>query len=239
MPKVVELRKGSAVGLISGGLDSTVVATHMIANYEQQRFLFCEYGQKTVSRERTAFRQICDFLQPTDAQIIDMTWLQAVGKSALFSGGTRLTRENRKSEYVPIRNAALLSAAVALAESVDADAVLIGSTGGDTTCPDNSIESIKAFQKVNNTGTMTSRDISLSAPLIDMSKKQVIEYGVSLGAPFEQSWSCHNNLGSMACGLCSNCESRYVAFKDLGMSDPLTYETAPSTVMHSETNKEG
>jgi 7-cyano-7-deazaguanine synthase len=227
MTRVAESRTGSAVGLISGGLDSTVVAAHMIAHYDEQRFLFCDYGQKTLSRELAAFNQLREFFEPTDAQVIDMTWLQDVGKSALFVGGQKLTRENRKNEYVPFRNAAMLSAAVALAESVEADAVLIGSTGGDTTCPDNSPEFIAAFQGVVDTGTMTSKKINIVAPLIQLGKRQVIEHGLSLDAPFELSWSCHNNLGQVACGVCSNCESRYNAFAEIGLVDPVQYEAVP------------
>jgi len=227
MINVTQHRQEAAVGLISGGLDSTVVASHMMENYAQQRFLFCNYGQKTLERELQAFKDICDFLQPTDALVVDMTWLQAVGKSALFTTDEKLTLANRKNEYVPFRNAALLASAVALAESVEADAVLIGSTGGDRTCPDNSPTFIAAYQQVVNVGTMTERKIVVNAPLIAMDKKQVIEYGISIGAPLELSWSCHNNLGSIACGVCSNCESRYLAFREIGQNDPLEYELVP------------
>lgn len=224
MPKVLAQEQRSAVGLISGGLDSAVVASHMMTNYPVQRFLFCDYGQKTLERELIAFKNICDFLQPSDAVVVDMTWLQAVGKSALFRTEEKLTLVNRKNEYVPFRNAALLASAVALAESVEADAVLIGSTGGDRTCPDNSPEFVSAYQAVVDIGTMTERKITISAPLITMGKKQVIEYGTSIATPFELSWSCHNNLGSIACGACSNCEARRGAFDELGMRDPIKYE---------------
>lgn len=215
---------GRAVGLISGGLDSTVVAAHMMNAYQEQIFVFSNYGQKTLDRELRAFRDVCDYFAPNESLIVDMTWLSHLGGSALFDSSEKLTQVNRKSEYVPFRNAVLLSGAVAVAEAKNATTVLIGSTGGDTTCPDNSPAFLAAFQGVIDEGTMTESRIKLVAPLIHKDKEGVIRFGQELGAPFALSWSCHNNLGSIACGACSNCESRRAAFDAVGLRDPLEYE---------------
>jgi 7-cyano-7-deazaguanine synthase len=215
----------TGVGLISGGLDSTVVAAYMNHAYDQSHYLFCDYGQKTLSREREAFDKLCDFYQPAGAEVIDLTWMRSIGTSALFEEDTVLDAANRRREYVPFRNANLLSAAVALAETVEADAVLIGSTGGDTTCPDNSLSFMTAFQRVITEGTMTDKKIAIVAPLIELDKKGVIQAGISLAAPFELSWSCHNNSGNVACGGCSNCAARRQAFTELGQKDPIAYES--------------
>lgn len=211
------------VGLISGGLDSTVVAAHMAANYDELHFLFADYGQKTLERERQAFEALTEHFQPASARVVNLRWLRDFGHSALFEEGTTLTAANRKREYVPFRNAVLLGAAVALAETVEADDVLIGSTGGDRTCPDNSPSFISAYTNVIREGTMTDRPISVVAPLIELDKEGVIRLGAELDAPFELSWSCHNNLGSIACGQCSNCEARVTAFENLGLTDPISY----------------
>lgn len=213
-----------AVGLISGGLDSTTVAAYMRANYDESYFLFCDYGQKTLQRERQAFDDLVEHYQPKGAEVVDLTWLRRIGKSALFEEETTLTAANRKREYVPFRNAIMLAAATAMAETVEADAVLIGSTGGDRTCPDNSPEFIAAFQGTVEQGTMTDRPIAVVAPLIQLDKKGVITLGQELDAPFELSWSCHNNIGQIACAQCSNCEARKRAFEELGLQDPIPYE---------------
>jgi 7-cyano-7-deazaguanine synthase len=214
----------SGVGLISGGLDSTVVAAHMNATYDRSHYLFANYGQKTLDRELRAFHALCDYYHPATAEVIDLTWLRSLGGSALFEEETTLDATNRKREYVPFRNACLLTAGVALAETTEATAVLIGSTGGDTTCPDNSPAFLKAFQVVVDEGTMTEDKIAIVAPLIELDKKGVIKLGLSLGAPLALSWSCHNNSGDIACGKCSNCEARRRAFAELGQEDPLAYE---------------
>lgn len=214
----------TGVGLISGGLDSTVVAGYMASKFDRSYYVFCEYGQKTQNRERDSFNALCDHYQPYGSEIIDLSWMRHIGTSALFEEETTLDASNRKREYVPFRNATLLSAAVALAETVEANAVLIGSTGGDTTCPDNSLAFIRAYQEVITQGTMTSKSISLVAPLINLDKKGVIELGLSLNAPLELSWSCHNNTDQIACGNCSNCSDRHNAFEELGLHDPVEYE---------------
>src|SRR3989344_7201679 len=149
----------TATGLISGGLDSTVVAAYMSAYYAESNFLFIKYGQKTEHREQRAFRNLVEKFQPVRAEIVDLSYLRHVGSSALFEEQTHLNVINRKREYVPFRNAAMLAAAVALAESIGADHVLTGSTAGDTTCPDNSPEFIRSYQEVIKQGTMTDKPI--------------------------------------------------------------------------------
>ncbi|HSX36323.1 MAG TPA: 7-cyano-7-deazaguanine synthase [Patescibacteria group bacterium] len=223
---MTEIKK-RAVILASGGLDSTVVAAYAAAHYDETHYLFADYGQKTMLREREAFDGLVGHFHPAGAEVIDLTWLRRIGKSALFEEGTTLTAANRKSEYVPARNTVLLAAATAMAETVGAGAILIGSTGGDRTCPDNSQAFINAFGHVIREGTMTEDPIAVVAPLIELDKVGVISLGLELGAPFELSWSCHNNGGSVACGLCSNCEARRGAFDQLGVPDPILYEGQP------------
>ena len=213
-----------AAGLISGGLDSTVIAAYMREHYDESHFLFGNYGQKTLERERKAFDALCNAFKPVTAEVIDLTWLRRIGSSALFEVETTLSPLNKKREYVPFRNAIVLSATVALAESVEAKAVLIGSTGGDTTCPDNSPSFARAYQSVINEGTMTDKPIELVTPLIDLDKAAVIRLGIELDAPFELSWSCHNNIGNIACGGCTNCISRRQGFDIVGLTDPVPYE---------------
>ena len=213
-----------AVGLISGGLDSTVVAAYMDRHYDESHYVFGDYGQKTLERELQSFEALKGHFNPASARVVNLRWLRDMGNSALFEDDTTLTAANRKREYVPFRNATLLSAAVALAETVEAEAVMIGSTGGDRTCPDNSPAFVNAYTEVIRQGTMTDREITVVAHLIELDKQGVIQLGAELDAPFELSWSCHNNLGSLACGQCSNCEARVNAFDALGMQDPIQYQ---------------
>lgn len=218
-----ELEKGKrAVCLLSGGLDSTVAAA--VANNEgyELYFMFANYGQKTFEREKEAVAKVTELLKPKKVLNLDLTWLKDMGISALFEPETTLNEENLTAEYVPFRNSLLISAATAWAESIGADAIFIGSSGGDHICPDNSPEYINAMQNVIEQGTMIKKDIKLIAPLVKHEKDFTVSLGYKLGLPFEITWSCHNNF-ELPCGHCSNCSSRIEAFKQLGQKDPLEY----------------
>lgn len=211
-----------AVILISGGLDSTVAAGIAKSRGFELYFMFANYGQKTLEKERESVDKIAEHYHPKELVNVDLTWLSQIGKSGLFDSETQLDETNFLLEYVPFRNSVLLSAATAWAETIGADAVFIGSSGGDHICPDNSPQYLRAFQRVVKEGTMLKRDIKLEAPLSRMEKTGTIELGLSLDVPFELTWSCHNNVDT-ACGHCSNCLSRLQAFETIRGKDPIRY----------------
>lgn len=216
--------KPAAVCLVSGGLDSAVTAAVAKIDGFDIRFLFVDYGQKTAVKERRSATALAEYFEATSLDVVRLPWLRSFGGSGLFRKDVELTQANEKFEYVPFRNSILLAVATALAEASDADRVYIGSTGSDHIAPDNSLEFIAAFQQLTRIGTMLKTDIQITAPLIHMSKAQVVQTGASLNVPFELTWSCHNR-SKLACGGCSNCRSRQAAFQSLGLTDPLRYRS--------------
>lgn len=212
-----------AVCLISGGLDSTVAAAVAKNQGFDLYFLFADYGQKTLQKEWECVQRVAKHYKPKEVRSISLNWLKEMGGSALFDKNTPLNESNFLLEYVPFRNSILLSAATAWAESLDADTIFIGSSGGDHICPDNSPEYLKAFQTLIAQGTMLKKDITLQAPLIETDKTGAVKIGEELKVPFELTWSCHNNTKA-ACGHCSNCLARLEAFRSLGENDPIPYE---------------
>lgn len=214
--------KPLAVCLVSGGLDSAVTAAVAKRDGFDTRFLFVDYGQKTVSKERRSAAALADHFQATSLDIVRLPWLKSFGGSGLFRRDVQLTQANERFEYVPFRNSILLAVATALAEVSNADRVYIGSTGSDRIAPDNSPEFIAAFQQLTRLGTMLKTDIQITAPLVNMNKAQVVQTGTDLNVPFELTWSCHNAT-RLACDGCSNCRSRQAAFQSLGLTDPLEY----------------
>ena len=217
--------KPLAVCLVSGGLDSAVTVAVAQRDGFDTRFLFVDYGQKTANKERKSATALAEHFEAVSLNVVRLPWLRSFGGSGLFRRDVPLTQANEKFEYVPFRNSILLAVATALAEVSDADRVYIGSTGSDRIAPDNSPEFVLAFQQLVRLGTMLKTDITISAPLIEKNKTQVIQTGVDLGVPFEKTWSCHNTT-KLACGGCSNCRSRQTAFQSLGLIDPLKYKTA-------------
>lgn len=214
--------KPLAVCLVSGGLDSAVTVAIAQRDGFNTRFLFVDYGQKTVTKERSTSRALANHFGVATPDIVRLPWLRQFGGSGLFRRDIELKQSNERFEYVPFRNSLLLAVGVALAEVSGADRVYIGSTGSDRITPDNSPAFIAAFQQLAILGTMLKTDIQITAPLINMNKAQVIQTGANLKVPFELTWSCHNAT-KLACGGCSNCRSRQAAFQSLGLTDPLRY----------------
>jgi len=120
-----------------------------------------------------------------------------------------------------------LSIATSLAESVGASAVFIAANAVDYSgYPDCTPVFIEAFQRVVDLGTVAGRKdglIKIEAPLVNMTKGQIVQEAVRLGVPLELTWSCYRG-GEKACGKCDSCRLRLQGFKDACADDPLEYE---------------
>lgn len=217
------MKNKKAVCLVSGGLDSAVAAAIAIDKGYEPIFLFLRYGQKTQKKEEWCFDELVKFWMIKQAYKVDLPWIKEFGGSALFEKDISLDEMNFWLEYVPFRNSIFLSIATALAEVKGADIVVIGSTGGDHVCPDNSQEFHDSFQKVVEIGTMLKKDIKIFHPLTETNKTGVVSIGNKLKVPFKYTWSCHNKT-DFACGHCSNCLARIEAYKLNVSTDPIEYE---------------
>lgn len=222
-----------AVVLASGGLDSTVAA--MVAKRDGCRLflLTIAYGQRHhVEVERA--RQVARALGADDHRVIEID-LRTIGGSALTTGQPvpkdRSEAERRSgipSTYVPARNTIFLSLALAYAETAEAGAIYIGANVLDYSgYPDCRSEYLQAFERVARLGTKTGvegRGIEIRAPLLTLSKAEIIRLGVSLGAPLHLTHSCYDPAASGdACGRCDSCRIRLEGFKAAGVTDPAVY----------------
>lgn len=214
----VEHERRSAICTVSGGLDSAVAAASMHAQGYDLTFVFYDWGQKTIERERECSQRL--------AEHYGAKWMEVEVPVLKQLPGVSLTQAETQTvainEYVPNRNAILETQTVAIAEAYKAGAVCVGSTGGDHICPDNSPDFIKAMNGLVLEGTMLRPPIVVHAPLINTDKIGAVAAGLELEVPFEHTWSCHNNTDK-ACGKCSNCESRIEAFEFNGVKDPIEY----------------
>ncbi len=219
-----------AVVLLSGGLDSSTVLYQAKADGCDCYALSFDYQQRH-RRELESAQQIAQSARIIEHQTVrfDLTlW----GGSALTDDQMNLPTDRSLHEmaanipitYVPARNTIFLSFALAYAEAIAADRVYIGVNALDYSgYPDCRPDYIQAMAEVFRLGTKQGREgdpITIHAPLIDLKKTEIIQLGNRLGVPWEKTWSCYAG-GEQACGVCDACQLRLVAFKELGLTDPL------------------
>jgi 7-cyano-7-deazaguanine synthase len=130
--------------------------------------------------------------------------------------------ESMKVTIVPNRNAIMLAIACAAAESDDAALVGLAVHAGDHFIyPDCRPEFVAAFEAMERLA-MDRSDLRIEAPFLTKTKAQIVQLGVSLGVPFDQTWSCYKG-GDVHCGTCGTCVERREAFELAGVRDPTTY----------------
>ena len=223
-----------AVCLLSGGIDSCVSA--FIAKKKGYELYALSFNYKQKHKKEIDSAKKIGFDLSVKNHIIFNLDLDKFGKSSLTDLNLIPEKDHDlkhigktiPSTYVPARNTIFLSIALAYAESIDADAIFIGVTSTDYSgYPDCRPEFINAFQKLADLATkkgVEEKKIMIKAPLLKLSKSEIIKKGIELDAPLEKTWSCY--LGrDLACGRCDSCLLRLKGFKDLGMTDPLKYES--------------
>jgi 7-cyano-7-deazaguanine synthase len=221
--------KPVAVCLLSGGLDSsTALAWARARGYECYTLAF-DYGQRH-RRELESAARVAKALGAIDHQVIRFD-LRSFGGSALTSDievptsgvDTRVIPVT----YVPARNTIFLAFALACAETRRADAVVLGINALDYSgYPDCRPEYLAAMQRVAELGTKRGIEglaPTLLAPLVQLSKAEIVRLGSELKVPWELTWSCYQGR-ERACGLCDSCRLRLKGFAEAGQADPLAYE---------------
>jgi 7-cyano-7-deazaguanine synthase len=220
-----------AVVLLSGGMDSCVTAaiasrTHRIAA------LHASYGQRTESRELESFHKLATYFGAFARLAVRLDYFAAIGGSSLTDpqlaiNDADLGNKDIPNTYVPFRNAHFLSIATSWAEVLGASKIFIGAVWEDSSgYPDCRPEYYEALNKLIRLGTRPSTDITVETPLIYLSKREIVEKGVKLGAPFELTWSCYRDT-LLACGVCDSCALRLRAFQEAGLDDPIAYAAKP------------
>lgn len=225
-----EKNKVKAVCLVSGGMDSCVAAAIADIECDELYFLHASYGQRTEERERKAFIDISEHFNAVSSLEIDLSFLKEIGGSSLTDDSIETNGGDPDGSgipltYVSFRNANMLTIATSWAEVLGAELIYIGVVEEDSSgYPDCRESFISSFQKAIDEGTKPTTKIIIKAPLIHMSKKEIVEKGVELGAPLELTWSCYFRNGPKACGRCESCTLRRKGFDEAKKADPIEYE---------------
>jgi 7-cyano-7-deazaguanine synthase len=231
---LVVSNKPKAVILLSGGLDSsTVLAIAKSQGYDCY-CLSLDYHQRH-NVELLAAQRVARALGATEHKTVQLD-LSLFGGSALTDSTIAVPEQETQGipvTYVPARNTIMLSLALAWAEVLQSRDIFIGVNALDYSgYPDCRGEYVKAFQQMANLATKAAvegQTITVHAPLIEMTKADIIRSGHALGLDYGLTVSCYQaNQQGAACGMCDSCRFRKAGFAQAGVADPTPYVGASS-----------
>ncbi len=219
------IKNSISIALLSGGLDSATAAALAIEKGEKVIGLSFDYGQRH-KRELKAAKDIASHLNLLEHQVININ----LGKW----GGSSLTDLNQSipqegiiqgvipSTYVPGRNTVFIAVGLSLAEARNAHQLILGINAMDYSgYPDCRPDYLHSFQTLANLSSKAGREgkaPKLWAPLIYLSKVEIIKEALRLNIPIDKTWSCYTGL-EKACGLCDSCRIRDEALTKAGRHD--------------------
>jgi 7-cyano-7-deazaguanine synthase len=220
--------------LLSGGLDSATCCAIAKAKGFELLALSFDYGQRH-SIELAAAKRVAKFFSVRDHRIIKIDRTAMAGSSLTSSRSVPKNRaaESMTSEipstYVPARNTIFLSYALAFAEIAGSSDIFIGVNALDYSgYPDCRPDYIAAFGKMANLATkagVEGKRLVIHAPLIKLTKAQIIKKGIKLGVDYSLTHSCYDPLPrGLACGECDSCTLRKKGFFEAGVNDPTRYK---------------
>jgi len=219
----------NAVVLLSGGLDSATVLAMALKQGFNCYALSIDFGQRHHA-ELAASERVAQAIGVHEHRVVkvDMT---GFGGSALTDKHIAVPLqpgEGIPATYVPARNTIMLSMTLAWAEVLNAQDIFIGVNAVDYSgYPDCRPAYIEAFERMANLATKAAvegKEIQIHAPLMNMSKSEIVQLGSSLGVDYSLTVSCYQaDEEGRACGLCDSCRLRRAGFEIAGVKDPTPY----------------
>lgn len=218
-----------AVVLLSGGLDSATVLAMARAQGFECFALSVDYGQRHHA-ELAASKQVAQTLGAREHRVVSID-LTGFGGSALTDSKIAVPEHASSGipiTYVPARNTIMLSLALAWAEVLHAQDIFFGVNAVDYSgYPDCRPEYVAAFERMANLATQAAvegKPLTLHAPLMHLTKAEIIRQGVGLGVDYGITVSCYQaDESGHACGRCDSCRLRREGFQSAGVPDSTRY----------------
>jgi len=218
-----------AIVPISGGLDSSVILSIACQQHDDVYAISYDYGQKHNKELLYAGCQVDEYKNIEDHKIIDIKFFKDIAPTSSLTNNNIKVAHTRDVlgdaqtvNYVPFRNMMMLSIACSYAEAVGAETVYHGSALVDSQAGywDGSKEFLK---EINNLTALNRKNrIEIKAPLINLSKQEIIKIGLDNSVRFDETWTCYEG-NEKACGHCTACSSRIQGFLDNKLKDPIEY----------------
>jgi len=230
------MTRPKAVVLLSGGMDSATTAAIALSRGFDVHALTFRYGQRHAA-ELEAARRVANALGIRQHVVLDID-LRAFGGSAL-TGELAVPKDTPIGQigkripptYVPARNTIFLAFALGWAEVLGASDIFLGANAMDYSgYPDCRPEYFQSFQRMaglaTRAGVEEGRRLTIHTPLIELSKREIIERGLALGVDYGITLTCYDPApDGAACGRCEACLLRLKGFREGGMEDPAPYQT--------------
>jgi 7-cyano-7-deazaguanine synthase len=222
----------SCVAVVSGGLDSAVLAHDLLADGWELRLVSFDYGQRHAV-ELDHARRLAVALEARH-DVVDLRSVGALLSGSALTDGTvevpdgHYTDESMRSTVVANRNAIFAMVATGLAVADGAHAVGLGIHAGDHAiypdCRPPFVAAAEHLARVANEGFVAA-SFQILAPFVSWSKADIVRRGAELGVEFAETWSCYKGA-DVHCGTCGTCVERREAFELAGVSDPTDYVAA-------------
>ena len=224
-----------AVVLLSGGLDSATALACCARDGFAPYCLSFDYGQRHAV-ELAAARRVADAGGAARHETVKLD-LSRFGGSAL-TGNINVPKDRDEAAmtdipvtYVPARNTVFLSVALGWAEVSGATVIYCGVNAVDYSgYPDCRPEFLRAFEALANVATKAGVGggrFEVRAPLVDLTKAEIVRLGLDLGVDYSLTHSCYDPVGGKACGRCDSCKLRLAGFAAAGAADPVDYAGEP------------
>lgn len=217
--------------VLSGGLDSTVVLSALLAEGHDVAALHISYGARANDEEVAAVNAVCDRLGVELIHVSTDLFTNTIKASRLTNTHDEIAGGEAGAElafeWVPARNLIMSSIAVGIAEARGFDTIALGNNLEESGAyPDNEQEFIRTLNLVMPNAVNAGQRVRFVQPLGNLMKHEIVALGASVDAPFELSWSCYNH-GARHCGDCGPCYMRRTAFLMNDLPDPTDYEKEP------------
>ena len=196
------MRRGSAVAMVSGGLDSLVALALAQRDLDIRLVLYFDYGHRARESERASAMAAANFYG-LEFREVDLRWLGGLSPRGMRAGGDASALASVDDVWIPNRNGIFVSVAAAFAESYGCDVVVCGFNREEAAeFPDNSAEFVQRATAALQLSTRNG--VALRSDTLGMDKREILRAGADAGAPLSIVWSCYHS-GQRMCGRCASC----------------------------------